>query len=116
MLRDQQVLEHGHAGEQADVLEGAGDLGAVGDAMARQVLQRVDLAADALQAEGAGGGSVEAGDAVEQGGLAGAVGADDGGDASGGGGEIQRGDRGEAAEAHGQSADLEKVGQPADLE
>ena len=40
VLRDQQVLQHGHAGEQADVLEGARDLGVLGDAEVEQPLQR----------------------------------------------------------------------------
>ena len=38
VLRDQQVLQHRHAGEQPDVLEGARDAGA-GDAVAGQSLQ-----------------------------------------------------------------------------
>ncbi len=40
VLRDEQVFEHRHAGEQADVLEGAGDLGLPGDAMAGQALEQ----------------------------------------------------------------------------
>jgi len=36
VLRDQQVFEHGHAGKEPDVLEGAHDARLTGDAVALQ--------------------------------------------------------------------------------
>ena len=67
-----------------------------------------------LQRDHALGRLVEAGDAVEDGGLAGAVRADDGGDVAAAGLEGEVGDRDEAAEAHGQVLDRQdRVGEPA---
>ena len=68
---DHDVLHHGHAPEQADVLEGAGHA-QVGDLVGLELLD-----APALELDGALVAVVEAGDGVEEGGLAGAVGADD---------------------------------------
>ena len=82
MAADQDVLQHGEGGEQADVLEGAGDAGGQ-DLVRRQAEQLA-----ALEADGAAGGGHEAGDDVEEGGLAGAVGADDGDDAAVGDGDV----------------------------
>ena len=109
MLRHQQVFEHGHAGEQADVLEGAGHPRAAGDFEALHAFEQVKRAAGRggplpaaageagqgvegglgamRQRDAAFGGLVEAGDAVEDGGLAGAVGADNGGDLAAPGGK-----------------------------
>ena len=40
VLRDEEVLENRHAGEQADVLEGAGNPGAPGDVVAGHALEQ----------------------------------------------------------------------------
>ena len=129
VLGDQQILQHGHAGKQADVLEGAGDarllrhqivghaleqkeravgshhaaLAAVGQAVERVPHRGVAV----VQRDAALGRLVEAGDAVEHGGLAGAVRSDQRGDVAARGveGEIVDGDQ--AAEAHGQMLDAE---------
>lgn len=97
---DEDVLEDRHVGEQADVLEGAGDAG-----LGHQVgLGRED---GALVGDRAFRGDVQAGEAVEEGGLAGAVGADEADDLAGVDGEVDRADGGEAAEAHGDVAGFE---------
>ena len=96
---DEDVLQDRHVGEQADVLEGAGDAG-LGDQVG---LGRQDRA---LVGDGALGGDVQAGEAVEEGGLAGAVGADEADDLAGVDGEVDGADGGEAAEAHGDVAAL----------
>ena len=67
---DHHVLERRHVGEQADVLEGAGNA-RLGDLVHRARLVRL-----AAELEAAGVGRVEAGQHVEEGGLAGSVGAD----------------------------------------
>ena len=129
MLRHQQVFEHGHAGEQADVLEGAGHPRAAGDFEALHAFEQVERAAGRVrplpaaageprqrvegglgamrQRDPALGGLIEAGDAVEDGGLAGAVRADDGGDFAPPGGKRELVDGGEAAEAHGEMLDAQ---------
>ena len=100
VLRDDQVLEHGHLAEQPDVLEGARDAGA-GDAEPVHLLEQQRVAV-AMEGELADGRLVEAGQAVEHRGLAGAVGADDRGDLALAGGQRQIVDRDQAAEAHRQ--------------
>src|SRR5262249_28508716 len=70
---DQHVLEHGHVIEQPLALEGPGD-DEGGDPVTGQAGQLVWAA---VEREVAGGGPVEAGDRVENGGLARAVGADE---------------------------------------
>ena len=103
VLRDQQVFQHGHAGKQADVLEGAGDARLLRDQIVRHALEQEERAVAARRccacrcrsasrvASQSGGVAVaqrdaalarlvEAGDAVEHGGLAGAVRADQRGD------------------------------------
>ena len=65
------VVEHGHAGEQRDVLERARDA-ECGD------LRRARMGdVAAFEGDGAAGRAVEARDHVEQGGLAGAIRTDD---------------------------------------
>ena len=71
LLGDLDVVQHRELAEQADGLEGAGDA-ALGDQVGPQPGD-----VGAVQADRAAGGAQEAGDDVEQGGLAGAVGADD---------------------------------------
>src|SRR6185437_10226053 len=44
VLRDDEILEHAHAGEEADVLESSGNAGIAGDAPARHALEPHDLA------------------------------------------------------------------------
>ena len=68
---DHDVLHHGHAPEQADVLEGAGHA-QLGDLVGLEPFDPL-----ALELDGAFFALVERGDRVEEGGLAGAVGADD---------------------------------------
>ena len=107
VLRDEEVLEHGHAGEQADVLEGAGDPRLPGDPVTRQALQKVGRAVRLPQGDHALGRLVEAGDAVEDGGLSSAVRPDQGGDVAAPRLERQVVDGDEAAEAHRQMLDRE---------
>src|SRR4051812_18431956 len=107
VLGDKQVLEHRHAGEQADVLEGASDLRLPGDAVAGEPLEEVRRAVRVTQRDHALGRLVEAGDAVEDRGLAGAVRPDESGDVASPGLEGEVVHRDEAAEAHGQVLDRE---------
>ncbi|MCY1230951.1 hypothetical protein D9M72_433860 [compost metagenome] len=77
MAPELDVVQHGHAAEQRNVLEAAGQakLGAFGRRHARDVApQEADLPRRGL---------VETGNGVEQRGLAGAIGADDRGDGTG---------------------------------
>jgi hypothetical protein len=71
------VFQDGHAAEQLDILEGAGQSQA-GPAVGRQTCQVF-----AFQENGAGGGWKQAVDDIEAGGFAGAVGADEGQDLPG---------------------------------
>ena len=127
VLRDQQVFQHGHAAEQPDILEGAGDPRMMGDQVVRHAFeqeqralaphpalrragrQRVEMRPDrwiaALQRDAAFGRLVEAGDAVEHRGLAGAVRTDQRGDLAMAGdeGQVVHGDQ--PAEAHGEMLD-----------
>ena len=102
VLRHQHVLEHRHAGEQADVLERARDARLLRHQVVRHALEQEQRAVAVAQAAGAALGQrldlvpdravavrerdaplgrlVEAGDAVEHRGLAGAVRADQRGD------------------------------------
>ena len=137
VMGDHQVFQHRHALEQPDVLERARDFGAPGDLVAGHALEQIELVApsadrvfarrarqrlDLVGRRGAVAGEreapfgrlVEAGDAVEDGGLAGAVRADQRGDVAAPDleGEIVDGD--EAAEAHRQMLDDEQgIGLPA---
>jgi hypothetical protein len=106
VLRHQKVLQHRHGGEQADVLERPCHPRALADLVTEHALQQIIAIAAHQQA--ADGGLVEAGDAVEDRGLAGAVGADDGGDLlrPADEGDVVDGD--EAAEAHGEVLDLDQ--------
>jgi hypothetical protein len=61
MLGNQQVLETGHAGEQADVLERAGDACDLVDAVVGQALQQECFAIAAAHRDHADGRFVEAG-------------------------------------------------------
>ena len=100
--------EVGHALEQEErAVAPNWSAGAVGERSSRS-----SAAIAVAQRDAAFGRLVEAGDAVEDGGLAGAVRADQGGDvALAAEGEIVDGD--EAAEAHGQMLDAqERVGDP----
>ena len=100
VLRHHQVFQRGHAGKQPDVLEGARDLRLLGDPEIVQPFE-LDVAAVIMrQPHRAAGRLVEAGDAVEHGGLAGAVRPDQRGDLAALGGEGQIVDGDDAAEAH----------------
>ena len=127
VLGDQQILEHRHAREQPDVLERAGDPRAAGDEIVRHALEQEQRAVAARQAARVAKGQrieivpyggvamgerdppfarlVEAGDAVEHGGLAGAVRPDQRGDVAAPDGERQAVDGDEAAEPHGEMLD-----------
>src|SRR6185437_15302026 len=107
VLSHHQILQRRHAGEQADVLEGAGDLGLFGDTEVVEPLQRDLGRALAHQAERAAGRPVEAGDAVEHRGLASAVGTDQRGDLFRGRSKGQIVDGDDAAETHDQMIDRE---------
>ncbi len=107
VLRHQQVFENRHAGEQADVLERARDLGLPVDAEAGQPLQQQLRAVGLAQRDHALGRLVEAGDAVEDRGLAGAVRADERGDVAAPGLEAEVVDRHQPAEAHGEVLNVE---------
>ena len=132
MLGDQQILQHGHAGKQPDVLERAGDARLLRDQKIGHALEQKKRAVGshhaalaavgqgiervphrgiaALQRDAALGRLVEAGDAVEHGGLAGAVRPDQRGDGAALDVEGQIVDGDEAAEAHGQMLDAEHGG------
>ena len=90
---DEHVVLGREVGEEAEVLEGAADAG-VDDGLGREAIERA-----ALEGDGAFLGPEEAGDDVEDGGLAGAVGADEAGDEALGDGEGGAIQRLEAAEA-----------------
>ena len=75
--------------------------------MAQHPLQQI-LAVAAPQGQASDGRLVEAGDAVEDRGLARAVGTDDGGDLARPGRERHVVDRHQTAEAHGQVLDLDE--------
>ncbi len=106
VLRDDQVLEHAHLAEQADVLKGARDAGA-GDPEALDLLEQ-DLLAVNVEGQLADGRLVEAGQAVEHGGLAGAIRADDRCDLALIRGERKVVDRHQTTKAHGEVVDLEQ--------
>ena len=101
VLGHHQVLQHRHAGEQTDVLEGARHLGVPGDAEIIHALEQEFGPAGMSEDDAAFGRLVEAGEAVEHRGLAGPVGADERRDVIAAGGERQVADRSEAAKAHG---------------
>ena len=98
---DHHVLDGRHLGEQPDVLEGARD------ARLRDLVHRGRLVRRAAQHEGAAVGRVQAGDDVEEGGLAGAVGADQAVDLARIDGDADVGQGLQAAEALGHAIDLE---------
>ena len=107
VLGDEQVLEHAHRREQADVLEGAGDARGLGNAVTFHPLQQV-VAAATVQPQTTDRRAVKAREAVEHCRLARTVRPDDGGDRPriGGEGDVVDGD--EAAEPHRQMLDGEK--------
>ena len=107
VLRHQQVFQRGHAGKQADVLEGAGDVRRRGHAEIGHAVEVELLAIGMRHGEQPGGRLVEAGDAVEHRGLARAIGTDEAGDVAARGGEIQVVHGGEAAKAHSQMIDAQ---------
>ena len=56
MLRDDEVLEHGHAGKQPDILEGARDARLARDLEIRHALEQEEVVLAAVLARGAGSG------------------------------------------------------------
>src|SRR5262249_48783933 len=103
------VVEDGHASEQGDVLEGAGDP-ALSAAMRRQVRDVPSVEADAPARR-----RVDAADAVEDAGLAGAVRADDGEELMRFDIEAHAGEGRHAAEAQAQVIEGEERHQAAPL-
>ena len=130
MVGDEQVLEHRHALEQPDVLEGARDAGLAGDLVVGHALEQKELAVrrrrvpaartgdgrDVLRRRDAVAGErepplgrlVEAGDAIEDGRLAGAVRADQRGDVAASDRKAEGVHRDEAAEPHREVFDGEQ--------
>jgi hypothetical protein len=108
VLGDDQVFEHGHLREQADVLEGAHHLRRARDLVAGQLFEAQHAALRVVEADAADRRLVETGQAVEEGRLAGAVRSDDAGDLARGDVERQVVDRQQAAEAHRQALDAEQ--------
>src|SRR5258707_5189880 len=104
MAPDHHVLERREVVEEADVLEGARDPHAR-DAIRRRVLQL-----RALEPEAALLLAIDAGEHVEERGLARAVGADEAVDLALADRERDFRERGEAAEALGDALDLEERG------
>ena len=109
VLGDQKVFQHGHAGEQPDVLERAGDLRLRRDLEVRHAFQQELASVLAAHGDHARGRLVEAGDAVEHGRLAGAVGADQGGDLAALCRKVEIVDGNKAAKAHRKMLHLEDV-------
>src|SRR5271163_444081 len=107
MLGDDQIFENRHPGKQAHILEGAGDTSLPGDLEPVHPFEQQRFAVD-VHDETANARLVEAGKAVEDGGLAGAVRSDNGGDLAGIGSERQIVDRDQPAEAHRQMLDEEQ--------
>ena len=107
MAADHDVFEHGHGLEQADVLEGAGQ-SLFGDAARLETVEPPGFATGRGEHQVAAGGGVDAGQAVEKGGLAGAVGADQGHDLTMADAQVQVVQGADAAEIHGQAADFEQ--------
>src|SRR5260221_10038888 len=107
VLRDDEGLQHPHAGEEPHIMEGARHPRLARDAEAIHTLNQ-ELALGPIEREPPDARAVEAGEAVEHGGLASAVRADDGGDLAPPCGEGEVVDRDEAAEGHGQVLDLEQ--------
>ena len=107
VLGDDQVFEHGHACEQADVLEGSRHAGALGDPIAVHLFQQ-EMAPRTAQSQPPDGRLVEAGKTIEDRRFASAVGADDAGDLAIFGDEGYVIHRDEPAEAHGEVFDIEK--------
>ena len=102
VLGHHQILENGHAGKQAHVLERASDSRALGDAKIEQPFQQKFGAVRMHEADHALARLVKAGNAIEYGSLAGAIRADDRGDFAAARCERKVLDRDETAEAHGE--------------
>ena len=105
VLRHNQVLEDGHALEEADILEGAGDASVFGDPEVEETLEQELPAFVVNEAHHALGRLVEAGDAIEDGGLAGPVGANERGDVAAPRNERKVADGDKSTETHGQMVD-----------
>src|SRR5262249_14949428 len=105
VLGDQQILEHRHAGEEADVLERTGDARELGDAEIEQALEQIGGAVRMREADHADARVIEPRDAVEDRGLAGAVGADERCDVAALRREAHIIDRDQAAKPHAQVLD-----------
>ena len=80
VLGDEQIFQKRHAGEQPHVLKRACDASLLGDAKLGQALEQERRAVRMREQQTADGRPVEAGEAVEHGGLAGAVRPDQRGD------------------------------------
>ncbi len=108
VLGDEQIFEHRHAAEQADILEGARHAGGRGNFVALHPFQQKRrLAGRMVEGDHALGRLVEAGDAVEDRCLARAVRPDESGDLAAPGREGEIVDRDQPAKAHGQVVNLQ---------
>ena len=83
MKADLDVIQNGHIRKQADILEGSGNAQLV------DLVYRHSLDVDAVDQHGAAGGLIDAGEQIENGGLARAVGADQAGDLGGADGNVE---------------------------
>ncbi len=106
-MGDHQVFQHGHAGEQPDILEGARHPRELGNAIVEQTLQQERPAVRVGEPHHADGRLVEPGDAIEHRSLAGTVGTDQRGDVAGAGPKRQVSHRDQTTEPHGQVVHFE---------
>ena len=90
------VVENGHIRKQPDILEGTGN------AQLIDLVHRHSLDVDAVDQHRATGGLVNAGEQVENGGLARAVGADQAGNLGGADGDVEAIHGSQAAEVNAQ--------------
>ena len=95
------IVQRGHVGKQADILEGTGNAQTV------DLVGGHSLDIDAVNQHGAPGGLVHAGEQVENGGLARAVGADQAGNLGRANGDIEAVHGGQAAEVNAEVAHIQ---------
>ena len=96
MQTDLDVVQNGHIRKQTDILEGSGNAQLV------DLVYRHSLDVDAVDQHGAAGGLIDAGEQIENGGLARAVGADQAGNFGGADGNVEAVHSRQAAEVDAQ--------------
>src|SRR5260221_2251247 len=101
-LRDEDIFQHRHFGEEPDVLEGAGH------APLADLVRLATSDVAAFEQYGSAVGTIDPAETIEEGGLARAVGADDADDPVGADAKIDVLHRLEAAEGLAQSAGFEQ--------